>query len=359
MKLEVTQSGCGKDLKIIISECTRLHISAEFVCDEITAFLIQISCRCLILPLNISPHTQILQYSGQQRNASYGILRFGRLDNNLSRSLTGNGGLFCFVQPIQCPSDIHTSGDEINVFPPKSEKFTQSNARKKRQADKYTVSVSITAMHKTCLLISCKYLRLRLLPSRKIQSLCRIRLYVSLVYCKGQCLMFSSYSSNDVYNVKKVIFYGTSITKIGNRAFAECGNTLTRAIYCGTSTQWNTITIGNYNTSLTNVLYYHTYHSWSNKTTITASTCTGSGKCRETCSMCDLEQIVITPPLGHYCSSWTVTKPATCEGIGTKVGKCVRCDISMESSIDATGHSPSADWTYDTKKEFWYRKRVP
>lgn len=90
-----------------------------------------------------------------------------------------------------------------------------------------------------------------------------------------------------------------SVTSIGLSAFCDC-NSLTRVTYCGTSEQWNQISIESRNTALENVLC--NTHQSTSATTTKESSYTTMGEKVSICAACG-EQVTETIPAKFYGTS--------------------------------------------------------
>ncbi len=136
-----------------------------------------------------------------------------------------------------------------------------------------------------------------------------------------------------------------SVTSIGANAFLHC-ESLTDVYYLGNEEEWAKITIGSYNSCLTNAtIHFIKPHIHSHVSIITAATCTTQGYTTYTCNECGDTYIDdYTDALGHSCTS-SVTKP-TCTEQGYTTYTCTRsgCGYSdMGNYKSATGHS-YGDW---------------
>ena len=116
------------------------------------------------------------------------------------------------------------------------------------------------------------------------------------------------------------------VTNIGNLAFYYCSG-LADVYYSGTQTNWNSISIGDYNSDLTDAtIHYNHTHDYSQIEPVTvAATCTEAGYIEYTCvcGECYREDV---EALGHSYGKWTVTKAATATAQGSKRRDCTRCD---------------------------------
>ena len=128
-----------------------------------------------------------------------------------------------------------------------------------------------------------------------------------------------------------------SVTKIGNSAF-DCCSSLTDVYYEGSSSQWRSINLAEYNTALTSAnihfnSHVHTYEGY----TVTAPTCTEPGYTTHKCTSCDYSyNDSYIEPLGHNYTE-EVTKP-TCTEQGYTTYTCSCGDSYKSDYKDALGH---------------------
>ena len=128
-----------------------------------------------------------------------------------------------------------------------------------------------------------------------------------------------------------------SVTKIGNSAF-DCCSSLTDVYYEGSSSQWRSINLAEYNTALTSAnihfnSHVHTYEGY----TVTAPTCTEPGYTTHKCTSCDYSyNDSYIEPLGHNYTE-EVTKP-TCTQAGYTTYTCSCGDSYKSDYKDALGH---------------------
>ena len=130
-----------------------------------------------------------------------------------------------------------------------------------------------------------------------------------------------------------------SVTKIGNSAF-DCCDSLTDVYYEGSSSQWRSINIAEYNTALTSAnihfnSHVHTYEGY----TVTSPTCTEPGYTTHKCTSCDYSyNDSYIEPLGHNYTE-EVTAP-TCTERGYTTYTCSVCGDSYKGSyVDPIGHN--------------------
>ena len=129
-----------------------------------------------------------------------------------------------------------------------------------------------------------------------------------------------------------------SVTKIGNSAF-DCCDSLTDVYYEGSSSQWRSINLAEYNTALTSAnihfnSHVHTYEGY----TVTSPTCTEPGYTTHKCTSCDYSyNDSYIEPLGHNYTE-EVTEP-TCTERGYTTYTCSVCGDSYKGSyVDPLGH---------------------
>ena len=129
-----------------------------------------------------------------------------------------------------------------------------------------------------------------------------------------------------------------SVTKIGNSAF-DCCDSLTDVYYEGSSSQWRSINLAEYNTALTSAnihfnSHVHTYEGY----TVTSPTCTEPGYTTHKCTSCDYSyNDSYIEPLGHNYTE-EVTEPTCTEG-GYTTYTCSVCGDSYKGSyVDPLGH---------------------
>ena len=155
---------------------------------------------------------------------------------------------------------------------------------------------------------------------------------------------------NSVTSIGYRVFYGCSslasvtipdsVTSIGNYAFVKC-TSLTDVYYGSTEGDWNKITIGSNNDSLTSATIYfnHPDHAAGEWETVTEPSCTDEGQRVKKCTIC--QKILETesiPKLTEHNYKEEITTPATCTTAGVKTFTCV-CGDSYTETIKATGHS--------------------
>ncbi|MBQ4443692.1 MAG: leucine-rich repeat protein [Clostridia bacterium] len=87
------------------------------------------------------------------------------------------------------------------------------------------------------------------------------------------------------------------------------------------------------------------------ETTLNEATCTGEGHTRKYCLICDYEEIVTIPPLGHmdYAdsikngASWHYIKEETCMEEGEVEYTCIRCEAHLRATRPVVPHN-YGDW---------------
>ena len=124
----------------------------------------------------------------------------------------------------------------------------------------------------------------------------------------------TSIGENAFYNCSYMtdVIMPDSVTGISSGAFGNC-NALASVTYCGTEQQWNSISILDDNTFLTEAT--RRYHNWAE------ASCTEA----RMCSVCGEKENVA---LGHSFTDYISDGNATCTADGTKTAKCVRCDAT-------------------------------
>ncbi len=156
-----------------------------------------------------------------------------------------------------------------------------------------------------------------------------------------------------VTNIGSYAFYGCSgltsvtipdgVTNIKNYAFYNC-ESLTDVYYGSTEDDWNKISIGLYNESLTNATIHYHYHSYLSYET-TPVTCIQSGVMTYICDCGDNYTEIITP--GHNYES--VVTPNTCIEDGYTTHTCSVCsDTYTDSLVKSEGHKYNSVVTPNT-----------
>jgi len=121
-----------------------------------------------------------------------------------------------------------------------------------------------------------------------------------------------------------------STTNISNCAFYYC-TALKDVYYNSTKEQWEAITIGSYNSNLTEATIHCTDgvinppHEHSYNSVVTPPTCTEQGYTTHTCECGESYVDTYVDALGHKSDKGTVTKKATYTATGVKTYKCTVC----------------------------------
>ena len=131
------------------------------------------------------------------------------------------------------------------------------------------------------------------------------------------------------------------VTSIGESAFSFC-NSLKDVYFRGTQTQWNAISIGDYNEYLKNATIHfidpcadgHDMGDW---VVTEAATCTTKGSERRDCDNCDHYETRETDKLDHVYEA-VVTAP-TCTEKGYTTHTCACSDSYVDSYENELGHT--------------------
>ena len=128
------------------------------------------------------------------------------------------------------------------------------------------------------------------------------------------------------------------VKSISNNAFYGC-NELKYVFYSGSESEWANITIGDYNTPLTNaVIHYNsTDHSYDNWVIDAEPTCTTAGQKHHVCSVCSYTE-TSEMEYGHKYSNWIITLQPTCTEKGSRSKTCSKCGDVFTEEILETGH---------------------
>ncbi len=132
--------------------------------------------------------------------------------------------------------------------------------------------------------------------------------------------------------------FGENISTIGYAAFNQCSG-LTVVYYAGSEEQWNTISIGDYNTRLTNAKFHYDNCEGVYKATIIAPTCMAQGYTAHTCDCGDTyhDTYVDVDSTGHnYIAE--ITAP-TCIERGYTTYTCECGDTYVDDYVDVNGHT--------------------
>ncbi len=131
-----------------------------------------------------------------------------------------------------------------------------------------------------------------------------------------------------------------SVTKIVEYAFNGCTN-LENVYYGGDKADRGVITIGDYNTPLTDATWTYNYcdHIYSSSV-VTPPTCTTQGYTTYTCEKCgNVYDGDYVSALGHSYGEWRVIVPADCENAGSHTRICNVCGNVENGVIPAIGHN--------------------
>ena len=159
---------------------------------------------------------------------------------------------------------------------------------------------------------------------------------MAFMYCEG---ITDVIIPDSVTDIKEYAFFGctllenvilgSGVKSVGTEAFADC-SALKKVYYCGTNSDWDKISIGSYNTALTDAIrIYHNYSS-----TTTSPTCTEKGFTTYTCSICGKSYSDEIYALGHdYSEEFIIDKEATDFENGSKSRHCSRCDSVTDVTV--------------------------
>ena len=131
-----------------------------------------------------------------------------------------------------------------------------------------------------------------------------------------------------------------SVTTIGDSAFSYCSK-LTDVYYTGTQEQWDTLTINNDISDITEATIHYGSCPTAHRNTVDVakqdSTCTEIGyTAGQYCSDCEKWVIghEVIPVLGHsYASSYTIDRGATCTTEGSKSRHCTRTGCTAMTDV--------------------------
>ncbi len=158
--------------------------------------------------------------------------------------------------------------------------------------------------------------------------------------CKLTSIGTYSFNSNSITS----IIIPISVIEIGNNAFEYC-DSLRYVFYSGSESEWNNITIGSNNESLTDVNVHYNLTEHILKETVSYPTCTATGVIHNECTICEFYTDEVIPLLEHnYSDEWTIDNKPTCIMDGWKSHHCIDCgDRTDITSIQATGHISGVD----------------
>ena len=142
----------------------------------------------------------------------------------------------------------------------------------------------------------------------------------------------------DVCTNLKYITIPNSVRFIENTAFNYCDD-LWHVLYTGTESEWNSISIANYNNCITNaVRHYNTAGNEVTFTTEIEATCNNSGLLITKCSICNDENDDVVEMLDHKYDKLNIVKEPDCTTDGLKTKTCSVCQYQKNYSIPAIGH---------------------
>jgi len=150
----------------------------------------------------------------------------------------------------------------------------------------------------------------------------------------------------------RIITIPDSVSKISNKAFNACDN-IERVYYSGSSDAWASISVGSYNTPLTEAQTHYGVpadqvetHYGEGVVTVEPD-CLNEGEIYYTCP-CGHDYTEVLPALGHdMTAEWIVEKEATCTATGYKYHECKRCGTKADETaipVDAEAHDYSGEW---------------
>lgn len=167
-----------------------------------------------------------------------------------------------------------------------------------------------------------------------------------------------SYAFYQCYNLISIKL-PISITSISGAAFYGCTN-LSDVYYSGDKADRGLITIGDYNTPLTDATWHYNYceHIYSSSV-VTPPTCTAQGYTTYTCEKCgNVYDGDYVSALGHSYSAWRVIVPASCEYPGSHTRICNVCGNVENGVIPALGHNYIANVVNPTCTEDGYTEHT-
>lgn len=137
------------------------------------------------------------------------------------------------------------------------------------------------------------------------------------------------------------VYLPTSLTEIGNQAFSDC-DSLNDVYYTGSEEQWNAISIGNWNTPLTEATIHFNCHEHTAADPIRENeipaTCTTAGSYDEViyCTRCNYEfsrESKTVEARGHSWGEWEVVEQATTEETGLMRRMCQNDPSHVEERV--------------------------
>lgn len=139
-----------------------------------------------------------------------------------------------------------------------------------------------------------------------------------------------------------------SVTTIGQNIFSACP--INSVSYLGTQSDWENVSVGLYNESLTSKLTFHETHNYTSNV-ITPATCKATGLKEYTCSVCGFSYTDTIAKTSHNYGAPATTKKATTSANGTLNYTCVDCGATKTSSIASikTVTLSATKYTYDGK----------
>ncbi|MCC8072938.1 MAG: leucine-rich repeat protein, partial [Clostridiales bacterium] len=147
----------------------------------------------------------------------------------------------------------------------------------------------------------------------------------------------------------------SSVIKIGDYSFFDCEN-LTDVYYGGSEDDWNNISVGNYNTYLTNAnIHYETLSDDYVLTSKTDATCTETGTVIYTCSH-GYTRTEIISALGHNYELVETVDPVDCGTPGYSIYTCSRCGETYYDDYVYIDHQYTTTLTEPTCTSSGYTK---
>ncbi len=142
-------------------------------------------------------------------------------------------------------------------------------------------------------------------------------------------------------NLQNVVI-ADSVKTVGEGAFLYC-NKLSCVYYAGSKKQWDTISIGNYNSTILNAKIHYDCRK-----VVTPPTCTEVGYVTYTCSCCDDGYLFgYIEPTGHIYTETQILP--TCTAHGYIQYTCENCDLDIiDYTSNPTGHTLNEDGVCET-----------